>query len=213
MKKQWIYTLCLIFVIQGFTKSIKAQENPVEKTNYVGAQKNGLPDGKGILTDSAGNQFTGNFKKGKKEGYGELKFKTEVGRDSILTGYWKKDQYIGLYEAPFKVISKSYMISNATITHEPANSQNNTIELSVESVSGGTATLSGEMPKPRLTEHNFNKGSFQTFFERTNQQKRNVYLFQHVLFPVIAVFKFGSEDIMVELNEAKNYKIQVVLRD
>ena len=50
-------------------------------------------------------------------------------------------------------------------------------------------------------------------FARTNQQKRNVYIFQNVIFPVTAMFKFGNEDITVELNETKNYKLTVVLRD
>ena len=50
-------------------------------------------------------------------------------------------------------------------------------------------------------------------FPRTNQQKRNVYIFQNVMFPVSAVFKFGNEDIIVDFNETKNYKLTVVLRD
>ncbi|MEY4058507.1 MAG: hypothetical protein RLZ50_1719, partial [Bacteroidota bacterium] len=45
------------------------------------------------------------------------------------------------------------------------------------------------------------------------QQKRNSYIFQNVIFPIQAVFKFGGEDVTVELNETKNYKITVVLRD
>jgi len=193
--------------------SLKAQKSAQKATTYTGDQKNGQPDGFGIMTDDSGNVFKGNFKKGKKEGYGELSYKTIFDRDSTLVGYWKKDQYIGFYEFPYKVISKSYMVSSAIITHEPANPSGNIIEVSVESVSGGSATLSGEMPKPTLTEHTFNKGSFQEMFPRTNQQKRNTYIFQNVIFPIQAVFKFGAEDVTVELNETKNYKITVVLRD
>jgi hypothetical protein len=105
------------------------------------------------------------------------------------------------------------MISNASVTYEPANPSSNIIEISVESVSGGSATLSGELPKPTLTDHVFNKGSFQEMIVRTNQQKRNVYIFQNVIFPVQAIFKFGNEDITVDFNETKNYKLTVVLRD
>jgi hypothetical protein len=50
-------------------------------------------------------------------------------------------------------------------------------------------------------------------FPRTNQQKRNTYIFQNVIFPIQAVFKFGAEDVTVELNETKNYKLVVILRD
>jgi hypothetical protein len=197
----------------GQVNQLSAQTIVQKETTYVGDQKNGQPDGKGVLTDTIGNVFKGSFKKGKKEGYGELTIKNAIGKDSTLVGYWKKDQYVGLYEFPYKIVSKSYMISNASMSYEPANPSGNTIEVSVESVSGGSATLSGEMPKPTMTENIFNKGSYQEMFARTNQQKRNVYIFQNVLFPVIAVFKFGNEDITVEFNETKNYKLTVVLRD
>ena len=211
MKNLLIYLFVLTICSQ--TISLKAQNSVQKASTYVGDQKNGLPDGNGVLTDTSGNVFKGSFKKGKKEGYGELSYKTIYDRDTTLVGYWKKDQYIGMYEYPFKVISKSYMISNASITSEPANPSGNIIEVSVESVSGGTATLSGEMPKPTLTEYTFNKGSFQEMFPRTNQQKRNIYIFQNVIFPIQAVFRFGGQDITVDFNETKNYKITVVLRD
>ena len=204
--------LACLFI--GHFNSLEAQTNTQKESTYVGEQKNGQPDGKGVLTDTAGNVYNGSFKKGKKDGYGELTLKNAVaGKDNIIVGYWKKDQYIGIYEFPYKIISKSYMISNASVTHEPANPSGNIIEISVESVSGGSATLSGEMPKPKLTDHVFNKGSFQEMIVRTNQQKRNVYIFQNVIFPVQAVFKFGNEDITVDFNETKNYKLTVVLRD
>ena len=203
----------MVLAICSQPNYLKAQSSAQKATTYVGDQKNGQPDGFGVMTDDSGNVFKGNFKKGKKEGYGELSYKTIYDRDTTLVGYWKKDLYIGMYEYPYKVISKSYMISNASITSEPANPSGNIIEVSVESVSGGTATLSGEMPKPTLTEYTFNKGSFQEMFPRTNQQKRNIYIFQNVIFPIQAVFRFGGQDITVDFNETKNYKITVVLRD
>ncbi len=210
--KKIISSLFLVGILMQ-TSNLIAQTNTAKETTYVGDQKNGQPEGKGVLTDTIGNVFKGSFKKGKKEGYGELTIKNAIGKDSTLVGYWKKDQYMGLYEFPYKIISKSYMISNATVTYEPPNPSGNIIEVSVESVSGGSATLAGEMPKPTLTEHLFNKGSYQEMFARTNQQKRNVYIFQNVMFPVTAMFKFGNEDITVELNETKNYKLTIVLRD
>jgi hypothetical protein len=211
MKKTISCLIALIILCQ--INNLNAQTNTNTTSTYVGDQKNGQPDGMGVLTDTSGNVFKGNFKKGKKEGYGELTYKTIFDKDSTLVGYWKKDQYVGYYEYPFKIISKSYMISNASISAEPANPSGNIIEVSVESVSGGSATLSGEMPKPTLTDHIFNKGSYQEMFARTNQQKRNIYIFQNVIFPIQAVFRFGGEDITVDFNEKKNYKLVVVLRD
>jgi hypothetical protein len=210
--KKTISCLIALTIFSQFN-NLNAQTKTQSATTYVGDQKNGQPDGMGVLTDTSGNVFKGNFKKGKKEGYGELTYKTVFDKDSTLVGYWKKDQFVGYYEYPFKVISKSYMVSNASITAEPANPSGNIIEVTVESVSGGSATLSGEMPKPTLTEYIFNKGSFQEMFPRTNQQKRNVYIFQNVIFPIQAVFRFGAEDVTVDFNEKRNYKLVVVLRD
>ena len=210
--KKTISCLIALTIFSQFNH-LNAQTKTQSATTYVGEQKNGQPDGMGVLTDTSGNVFKGNFKKGKKEGYGELTYKTVFDKDSTLVGYWKKDQFVGYYEYPFKIISKSYMISNASISVEPANPSGNIIEVSVESVSGGSATLSGEMPKPTLTDYTFNQGSFQEMFPRTNQQKRNIYIFQNVIFPVQAVFKFGGEDITVDFNEKKNYKLVVVLRN
>ena len=126
----------------GQFNSLEAQTNTQKESTYIGEQKNGQPEGKGVLTDTAGNVYNGSFKKGKKDGYGELTLKNAVaGKENIIVGYWKKDQYIGIYEFPYKIISKSYMISNASVTHEPANPSGNIIEISVESVSGGSATF------------------------------------------------------------------------
>ena len=210
---KYLLSFLIVLTICSLTMSLKAQKSVQNATTYVGDQKNGQPDGNGVMTDTSGNVFKGSFKKGKKEGYGELTYKTIFDKDSTLVGYWKKDQYIGMYEYPYKILSKSYMIGNASISSDPANPSGNIIEVSVESVSGGSATLSGEMPKPTLTEYTFNKGSFQEMFPRTNQQKRNIYIFQNVIFPIQAVFKFGGEDLTVDLNETKNYKITVVLRN
>jgi len=211
MKKTICCLIALTFLCQ--VSYLNAQTSTQTATSYVGDQKNGQPDGMGVLSDTSGNVFKGSFKKGKKEGYGELTYKTIYNKDSTLVGYWKKDQYIGIYEYPYKILSKSFMISNASISSDPANPSGNIIEVSVESVSGGSATLSGEMPKPTLTEYTFNKGSFQEMFPRTNQQKRNIYIFQNVIFPIQAVFRFGGQDITVDFNETKNYKLVVVLRD
>ena len=46
-----------------------------------------------------------------------------------------------------------------------------------------------------------------------NQQKRNTYIFQNVIFPAHVIFKLGAEEIQLELNQAMNYKIFVNTRD
>ena len=102
MKKTISCLIALIILCQ--LNNLNAQTNTQTATTYVGDQKNGQPDGMGVLTDTSGSVFKGSFKKGKKEGYGELSYKTIYDRDTTLVGYWKKDQYIGIYEYPYKII-------------------------------------------------------------------------------------------------------------
>jgi len=193
--------LLVLFAIIILNNQSNAQA-PTQAPKYQGELKAGLPDGHGQLIDSIGNLFEGNFKKGKKDGYGVLHYKTSSGKDSLITGYWKKDLYLGQYEYPYKLITKTYMVSNVQITTEPASPPNTTIELSMESVSGGAFNVHGEIPKPSLTEAIFQRGSYQLMLPVTNQQKRNTYIFQNVIFPAHVIFKLGAEEIQLELNQA-----------
>jgi hypothetical protein len=178
---------------------------------YEGEFKAGLPDGQGFYTDNLGNSFKGYFKKGKKEGQGLATIKTEKGIDSVLTGFWKRDKYVGLYEAPYKIISKSYMVNTVSVNEEPSNNFP-TIELTLESVTGGSVDLHGDIPKPTLTEVIFNKGSYNVMNEITTQQKRNVYIFNNLIYPATVLFKVGAEEVLIEFYEQKNFKVTIVLR-
>ncbi|MEI7959307.1 MAG: hypothetical protein WCH36_00210 [Chitinophagaceae bacterium] len=178
---------------------------------YEGEFKAGLPDGQGFYTDNLGNSFKGYFKKGKKEGQGLATIKTEKGIDSVLTGFWKRDKYVGLFEAPYKIISKSYMVNSVSVNAEASNNFP-TIELTLESVTGGSVDLHGDIPKPTLTEVIFNKGSYNVMNEITTQQKRNVYIFNNLIYPATITFKIGPEEVLIEFYEQKNFKVSIVLR-
>jgi hypothetical protein len=82
---------------------------------YEGAFKKGFPDGKGTYTWSNGDVFVGTFKKGMKEGDGKLLYNPERLTDSVLTGFWKNDKYMGLYEQPYKVLSKSGSVNRVIV--------------------------------------------------------------------------------------------------
>lgn len=89
---------------------------------YEGNFKKGLPEGEGTYTWSNGHVFTGTFKKGLKEGDGKLSYTP----DSTLTGFWKNDQYMGLYENPYKVLSKTGPV-NRLVVRKIANTPNDII--------------------------------------------------------------------------------------
>ncbi len=61
---------------------------------YTGHFRAGYPDGNGTYNWSNGNSYTGQWKKGKRQGTGVLKIHTNGG-DSIVKGLWKEDRYLG----------------------------------------------------------------------------------------------------------------------
>ena len=78
---------------------------------YKGEFKKGYPHGEGTYTWANGNYFTGSFKEGKKEGEGKMVY-ASVNKDSVKTGFWEDDRYIGKYKEPYKVTSRSAGINN-----------------------------------------------------------------------------------------------------
>lgn len=202
----------LFGVYNGDCKNGKAegQGKSVGLHSYEGEFKAGLPDGEGIYTDEKGSVFKGQFKKGKREGYGEYIIKN--GMDSVLTGYWKKNVYVGLYETPYKVVSKTSMVNTININTQ-ASKTFPTIEVSIESFIGGVIDVHGENPKPTLTGVVFSKGTYHLMDEMTSQQKKNVYIFNNVIYPATVSFRIGTEEVIVDFYEVKNYKVGIVLRN
>jgi hypothetical protein len=64
------------------------------KDAYEGRFKKGWPDGGGIYSWSTGEVYEGNFIEGVKDGEGVYSF-TINGQDTVLSGLWKNDVYIG----------------------------------------------------------------------------------------------------------------------
>ena len=70
---------------------------------YKGYFKKGWPEGKGVYIWQTGEKYEGSWKKGLRDGEGKYTFKHE-GRDSVLTGIWKEDIYVGLKPVPPYVV-------------------------------------------------------------------------------------------------------------
>jgi len=61
---------------------------------YEGRFLKGLPDGTGKYTWADGRVYEGSWEAGERDGKGKMIYPPEQG-DSIVSGYWKKDEYVG----------------------------------------------------------------------------------------------------------------------
>jgi hypothetical protein len=70
-----------------------------------------LPSGTGIYRWANGVYYEGQWKKGMMEGEGKM-----VYPDSIVTGVWKEDKYMGKKEVPPYAIVSSMSVARSVIT-------------------------------------------------------------------------------------------------
>ena len=83
----------------------------IGKDTYTGEFRKGLPDGKGVYTDSLGNVFNGSFRLGKKNGQGVFTL-IPSSNEHQITGYWKDDKYIGKEKVdPYAISNKTGSVS------------------------------------------------------------------------------------------------------
>ena len=82
---------------------------------YVGEFKKGLPEGFGKYTWADGHFYEGEWGKGVKEGEGKMVYIKTNGKDSVVTGFWEKDEYMGKYKEPYKILSKSTEIQRVVV--------------------------------------------------------------------------------------------------
>lgn len=179
---------------------------------YEGAFKNGLPEGKGKYTWKGGSWYQGNFKEGLMDGTGIMHFVTPTNKDSIIEGVWKKGAYNRRYEAAYKIHNKTFMVASVSVTANKARAEGNEIIINVESVSGGSLDMHGEIPKPSLVGVDIRNGSFTQRTDVTNTGRRNIYYLRDVIFPFRANFRVDTEEVEVEFFEASSWKVDIKLR-
>jgi hypothetical protein len=77
---------------------------------YEGQFIKGMPSGEGTYKWSNGSYYEGEWKDGLKEGKGKL-----VSKDTVITGFWKNDKYVGTQLIPPYKISRSYNVGRSVI--------------------------------------------------------------------------------------------------
>ncbi len=132
---------------------------------YIGMFKEGLPHGKGKYLYKNGDRFQGNWHNGQKDGKGKFEY-TVNGEKFTLTGYWEKDEYVGVTEpgVSYRVTSSSGIMNYKVEKKEHVNDQDKEVTFSIKSAftdfappdlkiekSSGKVVQSGK--KFRITEY------------------------------------------------------------
>jgi len=152
---------------------------------YTGEFKKGLPHGFGKYTWANGDEFDGEWVKGKKYGKGRMFYASDDVTEKIVSGYWVKDEYIGKYEKPYKVWSKSPLVTGV---RADKNGDNNEIRI-VVNAKGQTVTNLQLNITPTVG----------FFGQKINSS--NYMTIDNVQFPFRAVFEFQGEKIDLEFQQ------------
>jgi len=195
-------------VYEGDCKKGKAHGHgkATGKDTYEGEFKSGLPDGKGTYTWSNGTSFTGKWSKGLRDGKGMMTYKTKKGEDSVVQGYWKKDIYIGEYEHPYEVFTKTRAITGVEIEYTPDNLDK--ISVSITNTTGGVKTTGGSsLPQMRITDMQVLKGTFSRSVDNNSHYKMTERILMDVQFPFRVKILMGAEEVEIEFREKGSYDV------
>lgn len=193
---------------EGGCKNGKANGNgkAVGKNTYDGEFKNGLPEGKGKYTWSNGNYYYGSWKKGQKDGKGEL-HQFENGKENLVTGYWNKDNYRGEYENPYVITNVTTEIGRVEVSKISRDEA--TINITVKGLSNSSSLTSGSFQTSTvMTAHQVTRGSYVSKSSSALTNKE-VTIFRGVVFPFRCTFNFGNSMIEIEFFEKGAWDVMV----
>ena len=82
---------------------------------YSGEFRKGLPHGNGVYTWKDGMSYDGEFRNGVKHGEGKMMISIINQEDSVLTGFWNNDVYVGKYKEPYKIYDKTSLVTGTSV--------------------------------------------------------------------------------------------------
>lgn len=167
--------------------------------SYEGNFKNGYPDGDGTYTWQNGNYYTGSFRKGVKGGKGEMHFLKPGRADSVVTGFWKKDNYVGKYENPYEIIELSPAVTYKNF--QKYGTKKSDIFISMESGMLGTANVTNFLVM---------QGSYVRY-NKADLTKSQTIDFQNVEFPFRVKFILDKGPLDILFNEEGDWHVEIVL--
>ena len=167
--------------------------------SFEGNFKKGYPDGEGTYTWQNGNYFIGNFRKNVKAGKGEMHFLKPNKPDSIVTGFWKKDNYVGMYENPYEILELSPAVTYKNF--QKYGTKKSSVIISMESGMLGTANV---------TNFLIMQGSYIRY-NKAELTKSQTIDFQNVEFPFRVKFIIDKGPLDILINESGEWHVEIVL--
>lgn len=189
----------------GDCKSKKAEgSGKAEGTDvYEGNFRSGYPSGQGTYTYKNGDVFTGNFKKGIKEGEGVFRYKKPVS-DSIVTGFWKDDIYVGTFLHPYEIKTKSSGFSRLDV--KPGVGLDNTLTIVSANTIRSSSISGGEPPLPVISYYNVIQGSYEKE-EKSIKDKTSTLVLTGLKFPFEIQVNYGDESFQLLISKAGVWNI------
>jgi hypothetical protein len=175
---------------------------------YDGNFKNGLPEGKGKYTWKNGDYYDGAWKAGLKEGKGEMHLNARK-KDSVVTGFWKKDVYKGENEKPYVIYNVTSDIGRVSVAK--ISGKKHDIVISVENLMDGNGTsmrTNSLQAATVMTDFQITRGIYLSKASTTLTNK-DVTTFKDVTFPFRGVFYFGTSSVEIEFFEESNWDVTV----
>ncbi len=175
------------------------------KDMYEGNFKKGYPEGEGTYTFENKSYFRGNFKKGKMWGAGEFHYVKQDMADSIVTGFWEKDSYVGENEKPYVILSKSAAIVHISVREQKGMKG----QLKIITLPKIKATIGGGVVWPIPVSYiGIVRGLYTRETKDMNERAAATTLYD-VQFPFHAQIKIGNENLEIILYREAGWEIEM----
>ncbi|MEO7308158.1 MAG: hypothetical protein ABIR78_00690 [Ferruginibacter sp.] len=194
---------------EGDCKNGKANGNgkAVGINTYDGEFKNGVPEGNGKYTWTSGDYYYGGWKKGLKDGKGQL-HRFENGIETLITGYWRNGNYKGEYKDPYVITNTTSEVGRVEVTK--MSSEDASITITVQNLANNSSFQSSTFNNnnTKMTAHQVIRGSYVSK-SNTALTNKEVTTFREVVFPFRCTFNFGNSIVEIEFFEKGAWDVTV----
>ena len=130
--------------------------------------------------------------------------------DSIVEGYWKKDVYLGQYEYPYKLLTRTNKVTKVDI--KPATIRGNQITIWVSSTRAGGATLQGIIPVVDIANIFIKTGGYNRLDKTNSYSTKSETILYDAWFPLsMQIDLVGGQSVDLVINKEGSYVLDIIL--